>query len=176
MAKHNPKHHRDSPAGPSQRELRVGGLDPFRDLKLAAKYVGAFVGFAVVAVLGVVAVVLVYSGIETARAEAFYTAHPMLREMAAAPPSYTSRTDDPWPRMTDILLKHVPTGTSREDALRILSAEKLSCSPSASTKNLLICQAHLRPSNVTRWWIEVRFDEVDRVSGGRVLALKAAAT
>jgi hypothetical protein len=121
-------------------------------------------------------VLAVFYWMETVQSERFYAAHPVLRAMRDAPPA-GSRSNDPWPEMTTILLEHVPTGSTRSDALRILGDEGLNCTPSnAPTPNSLACWTRTRPSNVPRWYVEVKFDQDDKVSGGRVLMLKATTT
>lgn len=63
-----------------------------------------------------------YDEIERAKAEKFYTKHPLLKEMRDAPPS-ASMPNDPWPHFTELLLKRVPRGSTYADAVNILGAE-----------------------------------------------------
>jgi hypothetical protein len=108
--------------------------------------------------------------IETAQYEKFYVEHPMLRAMRDHPPVRT-RGADPW---IAILLSRVPTGTTRSDALRILADEGMSCQPShVPTPHSLACGPRSQPKSVSRWYIQVTLDPDDKVTGGRVLKMKA---
>jgi hypothetical protein len=112
--------------------------------------------------------------IERVRAERFYTKHPLLKEMRDAPPS-ASIPNDPWPHFTELLLKRVPRGSTYADAVNILGAQGLTCNPSQAWERMIVCYPPDRPSIVPRWHIEVKFDADGKVSGGRVLMLKATA-
>ena len=110
----------------------------------------------------------VLSADEKAQVARFYDAHPMLQMMDKIPAILDRER-------VDVLLQRVPKGSTRKDAAQILSSEGMSCSHAQSSQRLLTCDlkdrepAHLIP----RWVVEVQFDENDKVSGGRVLALKA---
>ena len=104
---------------------------------------------------------------------AFYSAHPMLRAMRGAPTRITPSGDNP--AMTRILLDRVPTGTDRSTAIQILAAENIWCErPVAlADRDLLVCGPIKRPCSVSRWYIELHFDELNNVAGGRAFPLKA---
>ncbi len=118
---------------------------------------------------------VVLDRIEAAQSEKFYAARPMLREMRDAPP-HASLPNDPWPQYRAILLAHVPVGTTRLDALRILSSQGIVCEvKNFPPQRLLVCGATQRPAHVTRWYVELAMSPDDNVTSGRVLALKATA-
>jgi hypothetical protein len=99
----------------------------------------------------------------------FNKAHPMLKAMSERP-NQNYAEDQQW--MNNILLKRLPVGSTRSEALQIFSAEGMACERPVATadRNMLVCYV---TSPRVRWHIEVRFDENDRVLGGRVLTLKA---
>jgi hypothetical protein len=104
-----------------------------------------------------------------ARVDEFYAEHPLLQRMRAIP------ANDP--AMVKILMERVPIGSTRDEAFRILAVEGFRCNPSnAPTPNSLACWTLTRPSSVPRWYVEVKFDEADKVAGGRVFPFKATAT
>lgn len=110
----------------------------------------------------------VLSADEKTQVARFYDAHPMLQMMDRIPAILDRER-------VDVLLQRVPKGSTRKDAAQILSSEGMRCGH-VQSQRLLTCDlkdrepAHLIP----RWVVEIQFDESDRVSGGRVLALKAA--
>lgn len=110
----------------------------------------------------------VLSADEKAQVARFYDAHPML-QMIDKIPAILDR------ERVDVLLQRVPKGSTRKDAFQILSSEGMSCFNATPNQRPLVCgvkkrePAHLIPN----WHVEVQFDENDKVSGGRVLALKA---
>ena len=113
--------------------------------------------------------------VETAQRDRFYASRPMLRAMHEVLPSQ-ERPGDPAPRLSAILYARVPLGSSRSEALRILGTEGIQCSPATGPVGLnhMVCSPWDRPTHVVpRWHIEIRFDQDDRLAGGRVLALKA---
>ncbi|MEA2823462.1 MAG: hypothetical protein QOJ86_5466 [Bradyrhizobium sp.] len=98
----------------------------------------------------------------------FNNSHPMLKAMSE------QRNQDyaeDRRRMNDILLKRLPVGSTRSEALQILTVEGMECArpPGTAQRDLLVCYV---TSPRVRWHIEVQFDENDRVLGGRVLTLK----
>jgi hypothetical protein len=117
--------------------------------------------------------VIIFDFYVNAQVARFYDTHPMLRAMNDARPA-TTHGADPWPEMTAVLLQHVPLGSARSDAVRILADEGMDCQPSnAPTPNSLACFLHDRPASVPRWYIEVKFDQDNKVSEGHVLVFKA---
>lgn len=100
----------------------------------------------------------------------FFERHPMLKAMRDAP-SVSFQSNDPWSQMTDILMKRVPPGSSRSEALRILSEENLACEKPRSKEDLIVCGPTSKPASIGGWYIELAFDD-DRVSRGRVLRPK----
>jgi hypothetical protein len=114
---------------------------------------------------------------ETTQSNRFYAAHPMLRSMRDAN-TPASGPIDPSAQYTGILLGRVPVGTTRSDAIRILSSEGIACSPVRNLDGtiLAVCHAPQRPPNIPNWHIELNLSADDTVTGGRVLALKATAT
>jgi hypothetical protein len=109
---------------------------------------------------------MIYDQIERARAAEFYDAHPMLRAMRD-----TGRTES-------ILLQHVPVGSTRSDALRVLSAEGIDCKPDSQSGNteLLVCQPVkiARTRRVPAWYIKLSLDGNGKVLGGSVIPFKSA--
>jgi hypothetical protein len=133
---------------------------------------GAIVGVMLLAVIGVVVAALIYDAHVKVQVTQFYKAHPMLRRMNEAPPA-GARGDDSWPQMKAVLLEHVPIGSARSDAMRILADEGTVCSPiKTPALNRLQCSLPDQPVGVPRWYVLVNFDEDDKVADGRVLALK----
>jgi hypothetical protein len=63
---------------------------------------------------------MIYEHTENTRVAEFYDAHPMLREMGGGKAGE---------QMTAILLHRVPIGSTRSDALDVLSAEDMDCKP-----------------------------------------------
>jgi hypothetical protein len=103
----------------------------------------------------------------------FYNTHPMLRSMNEAPhPPITRPLTELDQARADILLKRLPIGSSRADALQVFSLEGMKCERPTGTaqQSMLVCYV---TAPKVRWHIEVRFDDNDKVSGGRVLTLKA---
>ena len=102
---------------------------------------------------------------ERAEFARFYDAHPMLGMMSKFP-----KTEDPG--MVEVLLTRVPKGTTRADAIQILAGEGMRC----GSRKLLVCEVKNREPQmlIPQWLVEVHFDESDKVSGGRVLALKGS--
>jgi hypothetical protein len=124
------------------------------------------------AVIGVVVTVLIYDAYVKVQVAQFYKTHPMLRSMNEAPPTVT-RGDDSWPQMKAVLLERVPIGSARSDAMRILAAEGMVCTAiKTPTRNSVQCSLPDEPVGVQRWYVQVNFDEDDKVADGRVLALK----
>jgi hypothetical protein len=120
-------------------------------------------------VLLLVAGLFALNAFERVQIARFYEAHPMLGMMNKFP----STVD---PGMVDILLKRVPIGSMRSDAIQILAGEGMECgSVDSSSRKLLVCGAKDREPRhlIPRWHVEIQFDQSDKVSGGRVLALKA---
>ena len=110
----------------------------------------------------------VLDAVEHALVARFYKAHPMLGMMD----KFRGTT----PAMVDILLKRVPNGSTRADAIQILASEGMSCeSVDTASRKLLACEAkNRRPQSlIPRWYVEILFDEGDRVLDGRVIAFKA---
>jgi len=116
--------------------------------------------------LGPVGIVLVAFGIiaaiplgliliETYRENSFYSAHPLLQKMRGL-------SDE---ARTILLLDQVPRGTTRSEVLSIMSTEKLTCARGVGSdrERLLICSARGRPCSVSRWQIDLYFDESDAV-------------
>lgn len=124
----------------------------------------AFAALVLLLITGLV----VQSSHEKTQVTRFYDAHPMLQMMDKVPVLLEQER-------IDVLLQRIPKGSTRMSALQILSSEGMNCSHAHSNQRLLTCDlkdrepAHLIP----RWFVEVQFDENDKVSGGRVLALKA---
>jgi hypothetical protein len=109
---------------------------------------------------------VIYDEVEVAL---FNNAHPMLRAMSEpSDGSYEERQQ----RMNSILLAQLPPGSTRSEALAIFSREGMQCSraPGTAQQKMLVCYV---TSPRVRWHIEVQFDDNDKVSGGRVLTLKA---
>jgi hypothetical protein len=99
----------------------------------------------------------------------FNNAHPMLRAMnEPSDGSYEERQQ----RMNSILLTRLPLGSTRSEVLAIFSTEGMKCERPTGpiSRTMLICGV---TSPRVRWHIEIQFDENDKVSGGRVLTLKA---
>ena len=112
--------------------------------------------------------------VENARYQEFYDEHPMLRAMR----------DTAWSNMTAILLQRVPVGSTRSDALRVLSAEGIDCKPGNQSgrpelrkPEYLVCLPIkvARTRRVFAWYIELSFDENGRVSGGNAMHFKSGA-
>ena len=111
--------------------------------------------------------------------ENFYASHPMLRAMEKARSNgATSQPNDPFPQLRDVLLQRVPVGSNRDDAIRILASEGLICEkpdgPSGTTR--LSCLTDTRPASVSRWYIELHFDQDDKMIDCRAFPFKATAT
>jgi hypothetical protein len=116
---------------------------------------------------------IIYSRYVDARVAQFYDEHPLLRSMnELTHPPITEPLAELDQQRVDILLKRLPIGSSRADALERLSSEGMKCSPMTipNHREMLVCKAS---SIQSRWRIEIQFDENERVSGGRVLELKA---
>jgi len=112
---------------------------------------------------------VIYDFYERMQVALFYRAHSMLRTMHELPDqSYETRLQG----MTNILLKRLPIGSARSDALGVLSDEGMKCSPGtgSTARTMLVCGV---TSPRVRWHIEIQLDENNKVSGGRVLTLKA---
>jgi hypothetical protein len=110
--------------------------------------------------------------VEELQVQAFYESHALLNQMANAPLK-PSRTNDPTPQMTDILLERVPIGTNRSEAIRVLSSEKLRCGPpNPKAVKMTVCSPIEAPASVGRWWVELTFNTDDEVSSGRAMRLK----
>ena len=97
----------------------------------------------------------------------FYRKHPLLKAMRDAP-RLPRMGDNPDSQMTHILMARIPVGTSRAEALRILSDENLECAKPPSKGDMLVCGPRSRPAGLNRWYIgrwhmELTFDEDDRV-------------
>jgi hypothetical protein len=107
---------------------------------------------------------------ERAESERFYAAHPMLQGMRDVVNVHGSGT----PILTDVLLARVPLGSTRQDAIRILSSENMSCEW-VEIMRTLVCSPLSRPSHVPRWHIELAFSHDDKLSAGRAFPLKATA-
>jgi len=110
----------------------------------------------------------ILDAVERALVARFYEAHPMLGMMHQFP-----NTD---PAMVDILLKRVPRGSTRADATGILASEGMKCDAvDTAPRKYLVCEATNRwpQGSIPRWYVEILFDESDRVSDGRVIAFKA---
>jgi hypothetical protein len=123
------------------------------------------VALMLIPVVGLVA----YDVYERVQVALFNNAHPMLRAMSEpSDGSYEERQQ----RMTSILLTRLPLGSTRSEALAIFSTEGMKCERPTGTaqQRILVCYV---TSPRVRWHIEVQFDENDKVSGGRVLTLKA---
>jgi hypothetical protein len=132
----------------------------------------AIVGLILLAIVGVVIAVVIYDFYVRTQVAQFYKTHPMLRSMIETQPVATSGVD-PWPQMRTVLLEHVPVGSSRSEAVRILGAEGMVCTAiNTPTQNRFACSVPDEPVGVPRWHVEVQFDEHDRVANGRVLPLK----
>jgi hypothetical protein len=99
----------------------------------------------------------------------FNNTHPMLKVMSKR--SNLTYAEEQQ-RMNDILLKRLPVGSTRSEALQIFSVEGMECArpPGTAQRNTLVCSV---TSPRVRWHIEVQFDDNDKVSSGRVLTLKA---
>ena len=121
---------------------------------------------------------VIYAQIDNARVAEFYDNHPMLRDMR----------DSKWSDMTAVLLKRVPVGSTRSEALRTLSAEDIDCKPGKTSgkrpfkpglrqpENLACYPIKLaRTSSVPAWYIELSFDENDKVVGGNAMHFKSGA-
>jgi hypothetical protein len=116
-----------------------------------------------------VVALVIYDLYERVQVALFNNAHPMLQEMSSLPYGpYNEREQG----MAAILLKRLPLGSTRSEALAIFSTEGMKCERPVGTAqwNMLVCYV---TSPRVRWHIEVQFDKNDRVSGGRVLILKA---
>ena len=112
---------------------------------------------------------VVYDVYERVQIALFNNAHPMLRTMSEpSDGSYEERQH----RMNSILLARLPLGSTRSEALGTFSTEGVQCSrpPGTAQQKMLVCYV---TSPRVRWHIEVQFDDNDKVSGGRVLTLKA---
>ena len=110
----------------------------------------------------------ILGAVERALVARFYEAHAMLGMMHEFP-----NTD---PATVDILLRRVPRGSTRADATEILASEGMKCEPvDTAPRKYLACEAKNRwpQSLIPRWYVEILFDESDRVSDGRVIAFKA---
>jgi hypothetical protein len=101
-----------------------------------------------------------YERVQLAR---FYEAHPMLGMMDKVP-------DNPAELMVDILLERVPVGSTRAHAIQVLTGEGMACGPVEVVSHRFTCFVRDRePENlIPRWYIEIRLDENDQVSGGGV--------
>ena len=131
---------------------------------------GLIVVAGLIAVLA--AALVINDRIEIARSERFYAEHPMLSAMDKTPVG-GGRS---WERFTPILLERVPVGSTRTDAVRILGGEGLACAASTlPTPGSLQCSPPTQPAGVPRWYIQVEFDGDSKVSGGKVLMMKAGA-
>jgi hypothetical protein len=122
---------------------------------------------------------VIYDRVENARYEDFYDGHPMLRAMR----------DTAWSDMTAILLQRVPVGSTRSDALRVLSAEDIDCKlssksgkPNPLKPELLlpeVLECHpiktARTRRVPAWYIELSFDENGKVAAGNAMHFKSGA-
>jgi hypothetical protein len=137
---------------------------------------------------------VIYDRIENARYEEFYDQHPMLRTMR----------DTAWMDMTTVLLQRVPVGSTRSDALHVLSTEDIECEPGNNPlkpnppkpnaftpypqkpnplkpelllADTLVCHSIKNPRirRVPAWYIELRFDGNDRVAGGNAMRFKSGA-
>jgi hypothetical protein len=112
---------------------------------------------------------LVYDVYERFQVALFNNSHPMLQKMSDLPyGAYNEREQG----MAAILLQRIPLGSPRSEALAIFSTEGMKCERPTATaqQGMLVC--HVTSPRV-RWHIEVQFDDDDKVSGGRVLMLKA---
>ena len=110
----------------------------------------------------------ILDAVERALVARFYEAHAMLGMMHKFP-----NMD---PAMVDILLRRVPRDSTRADATEILASEGMKCeSVDTAPRKYLACEAKSRwpQSLIPRWYVEILFDESDRVSDGRVIAFKA---
>jgi hypothetical protein len=117
--------------------------------------------------------VVIYGRYVDAQVARFYDEHPLLRSMYELPhPPITEPLAKLDQQRDDILLKRLPIGSSRADALEMLSSEGMNCLPMTipNRREMLVCKAS---SLQSRWRIEIQFDENERVSGGRVIELKA---
>jgi hypothetical protein len=117
--------------------------------------------------------VVVYGRYVDAQVARFYDEHPLLRSINELPHPPITRPPAELDQQRDaILLKRLPIGSSRADALEMLSSEGMKCSPMTipNHREMLVCKAS---SHQSRWRIEIQFDENEKVSGGRVLELKA---
>lgn len=116
-----------------------------------------------------VVALVIYDIYERTQVARFYEAHPMLRAMNELP-------DQPYAerqlRMADILLKRLPLGSTLSQALDVFATEGMKCERPARplSRPMLICSV---TAPRMRWHIEVQLDGNDKVSGGRVLTLKA---
>jgi hypothetical protein len=122
---------------------------------------------------------VIYDRIENARYEQFYSEHPMLRAMR----------DTAWLNMTAVLLQRVPIGSTRSDALRILSAEDIDCKPGNTSgkpnplkpelllPEVLVCHPikTARTRRVPAWYIELSFDGTGKVAAGSAMHFKSGA-
>jgi len=120
---------------------------------------------------------VIYNQIENARVAEFYDAHPMLREIVSKPE-----------QMTAVLLQRVPIGSTRSDALRVLSAEDIDCKrsgrsgkpdplkPELLQPELLECRPVkvARTRGVPAWLIELSLWN-GKVAGGSVTPYKSGA-
>jgi hypothetical protein len=135
-----------------------------RGLLIIAGLLGSVLALALIAF----GIFFVNHKMESYHSEEFYASHPLLRSMLAA------NHNDLSAAMAAILLARIPIGSERSDAERILADEGMDCKPSDHvTPNSIGCFVQNRPSSVPRWYIEVKFDKDDKVSGGRVTPFKA---
>jgi hypothetical protein len=108
---------------------------------------------------------------ETIQTEMFYANRPMLRAMRDVMP--TSERPNPQPPYVDALFERVPRGTTRNSALGILASEGLACERSSALNTGMVCSAlSEKPVHEPNWHIELVFDQDEKLTGGRALALK----
>jgi hypothetical protein len=128
--------------------------------------------------LGVVIVVTIFATfalamgwwmVEESRSNAFYENIPFMRDMIEAG---SSEPEDRLAGMTKLLLERIPVGTTRDQALRTLTSEKIVCRSPEKQLSSMLCSPFRNPDRRRRLTIELFFNAADELSSGRVVRFR----
>ena len=100
--------------------------------------------------------------LESAKVDGFYREHRLLGEMRAAEKESTNNSVP----AREALLKTIPLGTDRAEAIALLGKETLHCQGNAGPVNCQALTANILGSK--QWIIDLEFDGDERLSNARV--------
>ena len=123
----------------------------------------------VVAIFATFALAVGWWMVEGLRSNAFYENVPFMRDMIDAG---NSKPEDRLAGMTKFLLERIPVGTTRSQALRTLTSEKIVCRSPEKQLSSMMCSPFRNPDRRRLWTIELFFNAADELSSGRVVRFR----